>query len=207
MPGTCTRPSRVDGLAGGPLGVGLLLAAVVGLVGAGVHHDHVVEHAVGLEQVAVAVLVALVLDVVVGEREVRVGVGQRLHRVDGHLPVPRGLSGWPTSLAGPASQESAEYHASECGSISQRDGAADLVAALGHLEVVVAHRAAAQVDAAARSGRTRCVRPSGVDDLLVVLRAEVGHPEGVVVAAGAAGGRVRQLVVQRAAEQSCRAAR
>ena len=63
----------------------LLVAAVVGLVGAGVDEHDVVEHTVGLEQVAVTVEVALVLDVVVGEGEVGVGVVQRLHGVDGHL--------------------------------------------------------------------------------------------------------------------------
>ena len=109
---------RVDAWAGGPLGVGPLLAAVVGLVGAGVDHHDVVDDAVGLEQVAVAVPVALVLEVVVGPGEVGVGGRSASTASIAIWPVPRGLSGWPMSLAAPASHESAEYHASECGSIS-----------------------------------------------------------------------------------------
>jgi hypothetical protein len=59
--------------------------------------DHeVVDNPVGLEQVAVAVDVALVLDVVVGPGEVGLGGGQGVDRVHHQLADLAGLSGWPT---------------------------------------------------------------------------------------------------------------
>jgi hypothetical protein len=92
-----------DGVAAGgrvgvagvrPDRVGALGAATVGLVGAGVDDDEVVDDPVGLEQVAVAVGVALVLDVVVGPGEVGVAGRQGVDRVDhqlGHLAGVRRL--------------------------------------------------------------------------------------------------------------------
>ena len=80
------RPDRVHALR----------AAAAGLVLAGVHQHQVVDDAVRLEDVAVTVDVALVLDVVVGPGEVRVARGQRVDRVLGRAgPAPAGLSGWP----------------------------------------------------------------------------------------------------------------
>ena len=81
-----------------------------------------VEGAVRLEQVAVTVPVALVLDVVVRPAEPG-GPRRGLTASIAIWPVPSWLSGCPTSLASPASQESAEYQASEWGSISQGEGA------------------------------------------------------------------------------------
>ena len=76
--------------------------------------------------------------------------------------------------------------------------------------VVVLDGVAAQVDAGPAVGAGQ-VGPDplgqaglGVDELVVVAGAEVGHPEGVVVGAAAEGGRVGQVVVQRAVQQRAR---
>jgi hypothetical protein len=82
---------RVDVAGVRPDGVRPLLAAVVGLVGAGVDDHEVVDDPVGLEQVAVDV--ALVLDVVVGPREVGLGGGQGVDRVNDQLGDLAGVVG------------------------------------------------------------------------------------------------------------------
>ena len=80
-----------DGRAAGdrrgvrPDGVRTLGAAAAGLVLARVHEHHVVDEAVGLEDVAVSVAVELVLDVVVIEGEVGDLRHQGVGRVDGQL--------------------------------------------------------------------------------------------------------------------------
>ena len=65
----------------GPDGVDALGATAAGLVLAGVHEHEVVDDAVRLEDVAVAVDVALVLDVVVRPGEVGLGGRERVDRV------------------------------------------------------------------------------------------------------------------------------
>src|SRR5690606_3752476 len=74
-----------DGAGVRPDGVGALGAAVGGLVLAGVDQHQVVDHAVRLGEVAVAVGVGDVFEVVVGPREVGLGLGERVDGVDGEL--------------------------------------------------------------------------------------------------------------------------
>jgi hypothetical protein len=74
--------------------VGALGTAATGLVLAGVHEHDVVDDAVRLVDVAVTVQVALVLDVVVGEREVRLLLGESVTASTVISPGPS-LSGWP----------------------------------------------------------------------------------------------------------------
>jgi hypothetical protein len=76
-----------------PDGVGALGTTVVGLVGAGVDDHEVVDDAVGLEQVAVAVDVALVIDVVVGPGEVGVAGREGVDRVHHQLAGLAGVVG------------------------------------------------------------------------------------------------------------------
>jgi hypothetical protein len=69
-----------------------------------VHEHDVVDHAVGLEHVAVAVAVALVLDVVVGHGKSGCAVASAATASIGSWPGPSGLSGWPCmSWIAPAS--------------------------------------------------------------------------------------------------------
>ena len=68
-----------------PERVGALGTAAARLVFTGVHEHDVVDHAIGLEHVAVVVAVALVFDVVVGPREVGLRLGECRNRVDGQL--------------------------------------------------------------------------------------------------------------------------
>ena len=79
-------------------------------------HDDVIEDSVRLVQVAVQV--TLVLDVVVGPREVGARGCERGDRIDSHLPRAEQVVR-VADITGLASQLSAEYHASECGRVSQ----------------------------------------------------------------------------------------
>ena len=112
----------------GPDGVDALGAATAGLVLAGVHEHEVVDDAVRLEDVAVTVDVALVLDVVVRPREVRLGGGERVDRVVAErarrrpdCPGGRSWTGWRPARHSPLAfwvQRYAPYHASECGTVT-----------------------------------------------------------------------------------------
>ena len=87
--GARDRVAADDGRGVGPDGVDALGAAATGLVLARVHEHEVVDDAVRLEDVAVTVGVALVLDVVVLPGEVRLRGGQR---VDGMLAERAGAA-------------------------------------------------------------------------------------------------------------------
>jgi hypothetical protein len=192
---------RVDVAGVRPDGVGALGTTVVGLVGAGVDDHEVVDDAVGLEQVAVAVDVALVLDVVVGPGEAGVTGREGVDRVHHQLADLAGVVGVAgvgldrLAAGGGAVVGLGVRHLDPAG-----DAAGDVVGALGHLAVVVLDGVAAQVDAGPAVGAGQ-VGPDplgqaglGVDELVVVAGAEVGHPEGVVVGAAAEGRRVGRLL-------------
>jgi hypothetical protein len=202
---------RVDVAGVRPDGVGALGTTVVGLVGAGVDDHEVVDDAVGLEQVAVAVDVALVLDVVVGPGEAGITGREGVDRIHHQLADLAGVVGVAgvgldrLAAGGGAVVGLGVRHLDPAG-----DAAGDVVGALGHLAVVVLDGVAAQVDAGPAVGAGQ-VGPDplgqaglGVDELVVVAGAEVGHPEGVVVGAAAEGRRVGQVVVQRAVQQRAR---
>ena len=139
----------VDDVGVRPQGVRPLLAAAVGLVDARVDDDDVVEHAVGLEQVAVPVDVLLVLDVERRPVEVRLRPGQLLERVDGDLVVAARVVRVPLvalepGLAGVGRVPRLRVrHLDPVGHV-----AGQVVPALGDLLVVVVHRQALQAHAA-----------------------------------------------------------
>jgi hypothetical protein len=80
-----TARRRVDDGSVRPDGIRALSLAAAFLAGARMDDDEVVDHTVGLVQVAVTVEVALILGVVLRPREVRLLSRQRVHGVDDHL--------------------------------------------------------------------------------------------------------------------------
>src|SRR5690606_21999322 len=186
-----------------PGGVGAPGAAVGGLVLAGVHQHQVVDHAVRLGEVAVAVGVGDVFEVVVGPREVGLGLGERVDGVDGELSGAERVVGVAGHVLGCASAGRRTVPGLGGRDLEPADGGAgDGVGALGHLLVHLLEREAGDVDAGpAVAGVLQVLAdafgdaPVGVEHLVEVLGAEVLDPEGVVVLVGQ-GGRVGDVVVQ-----------
>ena len=82
-------------------------------------HHEVIDDAIGLEHVAVAVDVALILDVVVGPWEVGLLGRDLVDRVHDHLGDAARIVRMPNVTGATAAQVSAAYQPSECGICSQ----------------------------------------------------------------------------------------
>jgi hypothetical protein len=135
-----------------------------------------------LEQVAVAVGVALVLDVVVRPGEVGVAGRQGVDRVHHQLADLAGVVGVAGVGLGHLAAGGGAVVGLGVGNLDPAgDLAGDVVGASGHLAVVVLDGVAAQVDAGPAVGAGQ-VGPDplgqaglGVDELVVVAGAEVRH--------------------------------
>ena len=193
--------------------VGAFLAAATGLVLAGVHEHDVVDDAVGLVDVAVAVAVALILDVVIGPGEVRVLLRERRHRVDRQLAGAEGVVGVALHVLHGSGLVLARrgVEVADRGAVVPlgvrdldpgRRLAGERVGAARHLLVHLLHRVTGDVEAGlAVQARQICADPLG-DALIgeehpvVEVAREVRDPHGVVVLVGRARG-IRDVVVQR----------
>ena len=173
-----------------------------------------VDHAVGLEDVAVVVAVALVLDVVVRPGEVGLRVRERRHGVDRQLARAERVVGVALHvLDGAGLVDALLVLEAEARAVvrlgvghgdPRRRRAVHGVGAARHLLVHVLHRVAGDVEAGLAVGAgevgAHALRDAlvGEQHLVEVLGGEVRHPHRVVVLEVVVG-RVRDVVVQRSA--------